>query len=226
MGWGPAGCLSLLFFIALLFVPFLFANLVFAALAQLGLGPGGAFLAAVGIFFGGLFNIPVKRVPREQPVEARALTLFGLDRVLGATRRRPYTIVAVNLGGCVIPCLLVLYEVLRIAGRGTWPLMALGIAVGINVGVCHRLARPVENVGIALPALVPALAAAASALILLPGHAAPLAFSAGVLGPLVGADLLHLRDIGKISAAVASIGGAGTFDGIVLSGLVATLLAS
>lgn len=226
MIWASAGCLPLLLFVALLFLPFLFANLLVAALAQLGLGPAGAFFAAMGIFVGGLVNIPVKRIPTEQVIESRRPLLFGLNRVLGMTWQRRYVIIAVNVGGCVIPCLLVAYEVARIAGRGAWPLAALGIAVGINVVVCNRLARPVENVGIALPPLVPALAAAASALILLPGHAAPLAFSAGVLGPLVGADLLHLRDISKITTGVASIGGAGTFDGIVLSGLVATLLAS
>jgi uncharacterized membrane protein len=46
-----------------------------------------------------------------------------------------------------------------------------------------------------------------------------------VLGPLIGADLLHLRDIEKIATGIASIGGAGTFDGIVLSGIVAAYLA-
>ncbi|MDE3018136.1 MAG: DUF1614 domain-containing protein [Nitrospirota bacterium] len=41
----------------------------------------------------------------------------------------------------------------------------------------------------------------------------------------VGADLLHLRDIARIATGTASIGGAGTFDGIVLSGIVAAYLA-
>jgi uncharacterized membrane protein len=61
-------------------------------------------------------------------------------------------------------------------------------------------------------------------LLLAPDWAPPIAFSAGVLGPLIGADLLHLDDIAEIGTGMASIGGAGTFDGIVLSGLVATLL--
>jgi uncharacterized membrane protein len=67
--------------------------------------------------------------------------------------------------------------------------------------------------------------AALSALLLQPAFAPPVAFIAGVLGPLVGADLLHLNDIKSIGANVASIGGAGTFDGIVISSLVATLIA-
>ena len=40
----------------------------------------------------------------------------------------------------------------------------------------------------------------------------------GVLGPLIGANLLHIRDIAALETGIASIGGAGTFDGIVLSG--------
>ena len=56
-------------------------------------------------------------------------------------------------------------------------------------------------------------------------QAPPVVFVAGVLGPLIGADLLHLRDIEKITTGIASIGGAGTFDGIVLSGIVAAYLA-
>jgi uncharacterized membrane protein len=63
-----------------------------------------------------------------------------------------------------------------------------------------------------------------SGLILAPAWAPPIAFSAGVLGPLIGADLLHLGDIAEIGTGMASIGGAGTFDGVVLSGLVATVL--
>jgi len=42
---------------------------------------------------------------------------------------------------------------------------------------------------------------------------------------LIGADLLRLRDIGNMGLPMAAIGGAGTFDGIFLTGLVAVLLA-
>jgi uncharacterized membrane protein len=87
------------------------------------------------------------------------------------------------------------------------------------------MARPIEGVGIAMPGLMPALVAALCAITVTPDQAAPVAFAAGVLGPLIGADLLHLRDLEKIATGVASIGGAGTFDGIVLSGIVAAYLA-
>jgi uncharacterized membrane protein len=105
--------------------------------------------------------------------------------------------------------------------------MALALtaaAVAINVAVCYWVARPVANVGIVLPPLAPALVAAACGFVFVRDFAPPVAFTAGVLGPLIGADLLNLRRIGRVSTGIASIGGAGTFDGIVLSGLVATLL--
>lgn len=50
------------------------------------------------------------------------------------------------------------------------------------------------------------------------------AYVSGTMGTLVGADLLNLRAISKIGAPVASIGGAGTFDGVFLAGVIAVLL--
>ena len=76
-----------------------------------------------------------------------------------------------------------------------------------------------------MPALVPAAIACAVALTTAPRFATPVAFVAGVAGPLVGADLLHLRDIERIESGMVSIGGAGTFDGILLSGILALYLA-
>ena len=51
-----------------------------------------------------------------------------------------------------------------------------------------------------------------------------LAYICGVLGVLIGADLLNLNKIKKLGAPTASIGGAGTFDGIFLTGVLAVLL--
>ena len=46
-----------------------------------------------------------------------------------------------------------------------------------------------------------------------------------MLGTLIGADLMNLERLGELGAPVASIGGAGTFDGVFLTGIVAVLLA-
>ncbi len=46
---------------------------------------------------------------------------------------------------------------------------------------------------------------------------APLAYIAGSLGTLIGADLTNLDKVRGLGAPVASIGGIGTFDGIFLA---------
>jgi uncharacterized membrane protein len=222
----PSGCLALLIFAGLLLVPLFFANVLLAALSRLGLNPSMAIIVSMGIFFGSLVNIPVRRIAQPQTIEYISFRMFGLERFFPSqVQSMRYTVIAVNVGGCLVPLALVVYEFMRLKQRGGGALLAALLAAVINILVCYMLARPVPNVGIAMPALVPAAVAALSALLLQPTFAPPVAFIAGVLGPLVGADLLHLNDIKRIGASVASIGGAGTFDGIVISSLVATLIA-
>jgi|SRR6266436_6633265 len=91
------------------------------------------------------------------------------------------------------------------------------LTIGCVAVVCHLLAQPVPGVGIALPVFVPSLAAAVVALLLSRRQAAPLAYVSGSLGTLIGADLLNLDKIQGLGAPVASIGGAGTFDGVGVS---------
>jgi uncharacterized membrane protein len=88
------------------------------------------------------------------------------------------------------------------------------------------LAHPVRGLGIAEPVFVPSLASAIVALLLSRRYAAPLAYIGGSLGTLIGADLLNLGKVQGLGAPVASIGGAGTFDGIFLIGILAVLIAS
>ena len=222
----PPGCFALVLLAAFLLLPFVLADVMLTALAKLGLSPTMSLLAASGIFLGGLINIPVKRIPREETIELPAIRLFGMGRLMPQrVRRQTTTVIAINVGGCIVPTGLAIYQLARLAEAGM-PLLgaALG-AIAINTMVCYWLAQPVPEQGIQMPALVPVLVAVASAYLFAPTMAPPVAFTAGVLGPLLGADLLHLDDIKEIGAGVASIGGAGTFDGIVLSGLAATVLA-
>ena len=225
MRTAPTGCLSLLFLGVLLLFPFFLANAFLTALAKLGLGPTSSLLVALGIFMGGVINIPVTRIEQTEFVEYRPTQLLGLDRLLTRpVQRQSFTIIAVNLGGCLVPTALAGYQVGRLALQAPSTLLALGAALALNVALCYYFATPVPQQGIALQPLIPAGGAALTGLLLAPEWAPPIAFSAGVLGPLVGADLLHLDDIAEIGTGMASIGGAGTFDGVVLSGLVATLL--
>lgn len=208
-------------------LPFFFAQLIVGGLAKLHLSPEAALRIALAILLGGLVNIPVARIPRAGDMPPHRAGVFGLPERSPWLRQRPReTVVAVNLGGCLVPLGVAAYVLAHLAAGSPQALLAAAAATGVVAFVCFRLAQPVAGVGIVLPAFVPPLAAAAAALLLAPdGAAPPVAFVAGVVGTLVGADLLHLRDIGKISSGIASIGGAGTFDGIVLSGILAAYLA-
>ena len=207
-------------------MPVLFAQVMGLALAKLRMDPQMALVVIIGILFGSVINIPVKRLVREEEVPVHPFPYFGfLERWAEWQQSQRETIVAVNLGGCVIPSLVALYEIGHLLRKDGLFLLAVVVAVAINAAVCDKLAKPVKGMGIAMPAMVPPLVAAMSALLLAPDQAPPLAFVAGVLGPLLGADILHLKDIPRISTGMASIGGAGTFDGIVLSGILAAYLA-
>ncbi|MFO7838507.1 MAG: DUF1614 domain-containing protein [Desulfosalsimonadaceae bacterium] len=223
----PYGCLPLAaFFGLLILLPLFLADIMITALSRLGLSPEASLLAALGIFLGGMINIPVRRLRRTQVLESNVFGMFGFERMFpGRVRRAPYTVIAVNFGGCVVPVIITAYELIRISTFGLYNLVLTLVAVAINVFACYHLARPIPRVGIAMPALVPGFLAAICAILFHHELAPMTAFCAGVLGPLIGADLLHLHEIKSINTGTASIGGAGTFDGIVISGLLATLLA-
>jgi uncharacterized membrane protein len=131
------------------------------------------------------------------------------------------TIVAVNIGGAVIPTLLSIYLLSK--NKYYWKALFGTIIVTL---VAHMLAYPVKGLGIAEPLFVPPLIAAAVGLIFAGKSAPALAYISGTLGTLIGADLLNLDKVRGLEAPVVSIGGAGTFDGIFLTGIVAVLMAS
>lgn len=157
-----------------------------------------------------------------------ALSLLGgnLDVPLGRVADAgdpptpPRTVLAVNVGGALIPGGLALY----LLASGAAPLAAL-LGVAIVAAAVHRLARPEPGVGIVVPALLPPIVAAGVALLLAPAAAPAAAYVAGTLGTLIGADLTNLGRLRALGAPVASIGGAGTFDGIFVTGILAVLLA-
>jgi uncharacterized membrane protein len=211
--------------------PFVLVEGMQLALTKLHLHPTVGFLVVLGILAGSFVNFPVYRIDRAvEQVVMRPRWGGWFGKVPFVKRTRTQTIIAMNLGGCILPLLLAAFELAMIAIAAPQVLSALGVATTVCVVVCYFAARPIQGVGIAMPALLPpAVAVGVTWLLLMPEQfgsvRAPVAFVAGVAGPLIGADLLHLRDFSRISVGVLSIGGAGTFDGIVLSGMLAALLA-
>jgi uncharacterized membrane protein len=99
------------------------------------------------------------------------------------------------------------------------------IGTALVAVVVHQLAQVVPGVGIVVPILVPPLLAAGVALMLAYHRAPPVAYVSGTMGTLIGADLLNLGKVAHMGAPMVSIGGAGTFDGVFLTGILAGLLA-
>jgi len=172
-------------------------------------------------FMGSYINIPIAQLPPEHMLTPRIIDFFGMQYMIPVATERPGTVIAVNLGGAVIPVILSIY----LAARNKLYLRSV-LAVGIVTAAVHIMAYPVPGVGIAEPMFIPPLVTAVVALVVSREHAAPLAYIAGSLGTLIGADLLNLDRIQGLGAPVASIGGAGKFDGIFLTGIIAVLLAS
>jgi uncharacterized membrane protein len=189
--------------------------------AALGLDPGVATLVLFGSLIGSYINLPLVRLPEQRVVSREVVEVFGVPFLAPVTVDWPGTILAINVGGAVIPIMLSFYLLLR------YDLWWLGAAATAIVAfVVHRMATPIPGVGISVPTFAPPLLAAGVALVLSRRLAAPIAYIGGSLGVLVGADLLNLGRLRSLGAPVASIGGAGTFDGIFLTGVIAVLLAS
>jgi uncharacterized membrane protein len=205
--------------IFLLAVILLVSTLRFAYLS-LGVSSSTAMLLLFGSLIGSYFNIPVAHLPPEHLMSDQIRNYFGMYWVIPHVRTRG-TEIAVNVGGAVIPTVMSLY---LLVARHLW--IRGIIATAIVAVVLHLLAQPVRGVGIAVPIFVPVLVTAIVALVLAGEHAAPLAYIAGSMGTLIGADLTNLDHVRGLGAPVASIGGAGTFDGIFLTGILAVLLAS
>ena len=190
------------------------------AYMRLGISARSAMLILLCSLIGSYFNIPVAEFPEQHVLSGQEIEFFGMHYMVPVVVDWPGTIVPVNVGGALIPSLISFYLLVR---NRLWVRGPLAIA-GVGA-VCHFLAKPVAGIGIALPIFVPAVASALVAMLLSFRRAAPLAYIGGSLGALVGADLLNLDRVQGLSAPVVSIGGAGTFDGVFLTGILAVLLA-
>lgn len=191
------------------------------AYTRLGLSSGVALFLLLASLLGSYVNIPVWHFPEQRILTNQEIGIFGMRYVVPTVADWPGTVIAVNVGGAVIPGLLSLYLLIR---NNLW--VSGVIATACVAAACYALAEPVTGMGIAIPALAPPAITAIVALIIARRNAAALAYISGSLGTLIGADLLNIDSMQNMGASVASIGGAGTFDGIFLTGIVAVLFAS
>jgi uncharacterized membrane protein len=192
-----------------------------SAYLDLGVSSRTAMSLLLGSLIGSYFNIPIAELPPGPVTSDAVRNYFGMHYMIPHVENWQGTVIAVNVGGAVIPTIMSLYLLIK---RSLW--VSGLIATAIVALVLHWLAHPVAGLGIAVPVFLPAVVTAVVALVLDSKNAAPLAYIAGSMGTLIGADLTNLSQVSGLGAPVASIGGAGTFDGIFLTGILAVLLAS
>lgn len=203
----------------------LFINVVEAAFQRIGLSPMMASVLVFATILGSLVNIPLRKVTCTRTVErpmASGFYHFIYPQSTQGYMEQCDTTIAINVGGAVVPLLLCIYMFARYPEYlFPWCL----VTIPIMVGICYKISRVVPNVGIVMPTFVPPLMSAGLAL-LFAGDAFPVALSfvTGVLGVIIGADLLNLNKISRTTARTISIGGAGTFDGIFLTGIISVFL--
>lgn len=214
-----------LFYLVLLALLFLIIQIqaISYAFEAVGISAQWVFALLLLTLLGSSINIPIKRISQTRKVQKpRRVGLFGWRFPAIPRVERQETLLAVNLGGAVIPTLLSLYLIMTNPSL----LGASLISTAIMALVVHQISRPIEGIGIGVPLLIPPVLAALLALVFSASHAPVVAYISGTLGTLIGADLMNFKKITELGAPVASIGGAGTFDGLFLTGIIAVLLAS
>ena len=213
----------LLFLIFLLLLPFVWLalaiDIVEVAVAKLGFSSTAAFWLLAAVIIGSTVNIPLYRRTSEI-VLVRDFSDLWLKQFWGIPLPHvsQTTIVALNVGGGLIPVLLAVYQVFR---SNT---IAILLVTALVTVVSYFSAQVVPGIGIQMNALVAPLVASLGAILMGGAEAPAIAFAGGILGVLIGADLLHLPTLERMTPGVFSIGGAGVFDGIALCGLFALLL--
>ncbi|HZE20790.1 MAG TPA: DUF1614 domain-containing protein, partial [Desulfobaccales bacterium] len=90
---------------------------------------------------GSYINIPVYHLPPEKVHAAGIIPFFGIPYVVPLASKWPGTIIAVNLGGAVIPTLLAVYMVIK---NHLYVRAFLGVIV-VTV-IVHLVAHPVRGV--------------------------------------------------------------------------------
>ncbi len=211
--------LVLLFAALLFFITMVQFGILTIAFDKLGLSADAAFMLFTTTLVGSVINLPMFSIRSNPPnLEEIPPDLRELYR------RQPFTgrtMIYANVGGCVVPVVFCFFLLARHPLNIEYVLLATAVVSILSYALSHRL----PGIGLGMPILLAPIAAAMVSFSLDSENAAPLAYISGTMGVLIGADLLHLKDIREMGTPFASIGGAGSFDGIFLTGIVAALLA-
>jgi uncharacterized membrane protein len=233
------GILAALLFLVGLFFLFVFLpmSIVAEAFSRLGLTPVQGVLMFMAIVVGRTVNIPVYTSERLVMVRRSRTMSYSLDADGRHVRieEEPANelkkqVFAVNVGGCVLPLLLSLTFLASLdGGLASGALGWIGFALVVVAGGCYAMAKPDPFTGLRVPLFMPALMTFVSVYFFVPEPVRPVAaYVAGTIGTIIGGNLVPLltpRVRNRVGAPTVSIGGAGTFGGVFVAGILAVLLA-
>jgi uncharacterized membrane protein len=234
------GIFAALLFLAALFFLFIFlpVSLVTEAFSKLGLTPVQGILMLMAIMLGRTVNLPVYTSDRLVMVPRQRSVQFTMDETGRHVRieeepgnELKKQVIAVNFGGCIMPLLLSLTFLvsLHVSGRADGVYPWLGFTTLMVAGGCYAMTKPDILTGLRVPLFMPAVMTFLSVYFFVPEPFRPVAaYVAGTLGTLIGGNLAPLltpRLRNNIAAPQISIGGAGTFGGVFVAGILAVLLA-
>lgn len=165
-------------------------------------------------------NLVIKEVKKEALIPTYdVIYVFGIPfYVPKISRDYLTTLIAINIGGALIPLLLSVTLAFLIKKF----IFKIIIDVVLLIFVSKAFSKVIQGVGVVMHPLIPPIFAVLFSYILFidqPQLVPVAAYISSVVGTLVGADLLNLNKIIEASPQLVSIGGMGTFDGIFLSGL-------
>lgn len=202
------------------FAVFIQLGVMAIAFEKLGLSNHSAYVLFSVTLLGSLINLPLFSMKSNPLPPDAELPKFFQAFLRQQAPFQGVTRISINVGGALIP---ICFSYFLWSHSSLSPTTVL-IAIAVVATSSYLMSRPVPGLGVTMPLLFAPLIAALVASLLSAEQRAPLAYIAGTLGVLVGADLFHMKDIKNLGVPFASIGGAGSFDGIFITGIVAVLL--
>ena len=140
-----------IFTVVVLFI-FVFFGLISAAFGRIGFSAEAIALLLFAVLVGSVINIPLFTFEAREPVMRDTfVTVFGMTyRVPPAAVGSRKTVVAINVGGAVIPSIVSLYLLVRFPDVIGFAIIGVALVSIIS----HLISKPVHGVGIVSPALM------------------------------------------------------------------------
>jgi uncharacterized membrane protein len=221
------GSFSAFTIIAFAILSLFFLQAAGVAFLQLGIPLWLAILIIPGSLVGSMVNIPLYTIESDPTPCTNETHVYnwGVSYQVFQPECPGETQISINLGGAIIPIAVSAYLI----AMNIFGVIQFAVAVTIVALIVHRFARIEPNVGILTPGLLPALVAVFVTIAMLslapgPYNGYAIAYVSGTLGTLLGADIMNLGKLSSLRTGKASIGGAGTWDGVFLTGILAVFL--